>query len=331
MADKEIQVCGLGNGLVDVQAEVNDDMLEKFGVGKGTMTLVEASAQSKYIQQLNNHTFHRSSGGSAANTMIALAQFGARSALKTILGLDDMGSFYAKEFQDLGIHLDADMVHEQDTGTCLALITPDAERTMLTSLGVNRAFGTEHIREATVARSEWLYIEGYKFSEPNGAEAIAEAMRFARQYGTKIAVSFSDTFVVNVFRDSLEEIASNADFIFCNETEAMAFTREDNSDDAFRKLSNSFPSVACTLGKRGSLLNFGEDIHEIAPYYTTPIDTTGAGDIYAAGVLYGITHSYSAVQAGHLGSYAASKVIAQFGARLKESPDLIRKAVLEKV
>lgn len=331
MINKDIHVCGLGNGLVDVQIEVPESVLEEIGVAKGSMTLVDAETQAQHLARLHGSVVHRSSGGSAANTMIAVAQFGGRSALKTALGNDDMGKFYAEEFKNLGIHLDADMVSNQPTGTCLVLITPDSERTMLTALGVNRSFGAEHIRENTVARSEWLYIEGYKFSEPNGAEAISESLRYAKRYGTKIAVSFSDTFIVNIFRDSLEDVAAQADLIFCNETEAHAFTAADNNDDAFRRLCRDFPAVAFTLGGSGSRLKFGDDIHEIASYHAVAIDATGAGDMYAAGVLYGVTHGYSPERAGHLGSFAASKIVSQFGARLKESPQTVRDSILAKV
>ncbi len=331
MINKDIHVCGLGNGLVDVQVEISESVLDMFGVAKGSMTLVDAETQARYLSHLQEQTVHRSSGGSAANTMIAIAQFGGRSALKTALGNDDMGRFYAEEFQNLGIHLDADMIPEQPTGTCLVLITPDAERTMLTALGVNRSFGAEHIREKTVERSEWLYIEGYKFSEPNGTEAISEPLRYAKRHGTKIAVSFSDTFIVNIFRNLLEEVAAQADLIFCNETEARAFTGADDNDDAFRYLCRYFPAVAFTLGGRGSRLKFDGDIHEIAPYHAVAIDATGAGDMYAGGVLYGITHGYSPERAGHLGSFAASKIVSQFGARLKEPPQTVRDSVLAKI
>lgn len=330
MAEKELHICGLGNGLVDVQVEISEQTLASLGTKKGTMTLVDAETQGKHLAALDGHAIHRSSGGSAANTMIAVAQFGGRAALKTVLGNDGMGKFYATEFQELGIHLDADMVSGASTGTCLILITPDAERTMLTALGVNQAFGVEHIKEQTVARAEWLYIEGYKFSEPNGSEAIRESLKFARRHGTKIAVSFSDTFVVNVFRDSLEEVAAQADLVFCNETEGMAYTGAEDSDESFRQLCAAFPAVACTFGGRGSKIKFGDDIHDIAAYHATPIDTTGAGDIFAAGVLYGITHGYSPEKAAHLGSFAAAKIVSQFGARLKEPPEKVRDAVLAK-
>lgn len=331
MAEKNLHVCGLGNGLVDVQVEISEDILDRLGVKKGTMTLVDADTQAQHLARLNGHTVHRSSGGSAANSMIALAQFGGRAALKTVLGNDDMGRFYAGEFRDLGIHLDADMVENAPTGTCLVLITPDAERTMLTALGINREFGAEHIREETVARAAWLYIEGYKFSEPNGAEAIREALRFARRHDVRIAVSFSDTFIVNVFRDSLEEVTANADLIFCNETEAIAFTGADSADAAFAQLAANFPAVALTMGGRGSRICFDGDAHDIAAYHATPVDTTGAGDMFAAGVLYGITHGYSPEHAAHLGSFAAARIVSQFGARLAESPDAIREAVLAKI
>lgn len=325
---KDLQLCGLGNALVDVEFQLSDADFDALNLQRGTMTLVDAAAQRAYIDGLAHHTPHRSSGGSAANTIIAFGQFGGRGAYKAVLGHDEMGLFYAREFTDLGIHLEADLLPHTHTGTCLVLITPDAERTMLTALGVNSTFSAEHVIEATIARSEWLYIEGYKFSEPSGQSAISEAIGYAKKHGTKIAVSFSDTFIINFFRDGLESALAHADLIFCNEMEGCAYTGAEDSAAAFEKLSAQFTNVCFTKGSKGSLVQWNGEVHEIPSFPVTPIDSTGAGDMYAAGFLYGITHGHSADKAGRLASYAASKVVSQFGARLKESHIAVRDEVL---
>lgn len=325
---KDLHLCGLGNALVDVEFQLTDNEFAALDLQRGTMTLVDSSEQNEFIKRMNHHTPHRSSGGSAANTIIAFGQFGGRAGYKAVLGDDDMGRFYAREFTDLGIHLEADLVPETHTGTCLVLITPDAERTMLTALGVNGNYGVEHVIESTIARSEWLYIEGYKFTEQSGRAAIMESINFAKKHGTKIAVSFSDTFIVNFFREGLEEALSHADLIFCNQTEGGAYTGLEESDEIFAALTKRFSNVCFTMGKHGSRVHWQGDIFDIPSYPVTPIDTTGAGDMYAAGFLYGITHGYPPDKAGRLGSFAASKIVAQFGARLKESPDAIRDEIL---
>lgn len=325
---KDIHLCGLGNALVDIEFQLSDSEFDSLNLQRGTMTLVDSSDQNVLIKQMEHHTPHRSSGGSAANTIIAFGQFGGKAGYKAVLGDDDMGRFYAREFTDLGIHLDAELVPDTHTGKCLVLITPDAERTMLTALGVNGTFSTEHIVESTIARSEWLYMEGYKFTEPSGRAAIMESIMLAKKYGTKIAVSFSDTFIVNFFREGLEEALAYADLIFCNLTEGAAYTGLENADEVFGALAEQFPNVCLTLGKSGSRVHWNSAAFEIPSYPTTPIDTTGAGDMYAAGFLYGITHGYSPDTAGRLGSLAASKIVSQFGARLKESPKAIRDEIL---
>ena len=315
MTMKTLQLCGLGNGLVDVQFQVTESEFELFGIKKGTMTLVSAEEQEQYFKRLQGSIPHRSSGGSAANSIIAFAGLGGKASFKTVLGDDVWGNFYAQEFKNLDIELIAEIIPQKMTGTCLILITPDAERTQLTCLGINEDFGTEHINEQTVANSEWLYIEGYKFSEPKGAHAIEEAISYAKKHNTKIAVTFSDTFVVNVFRDQLQNAVSAADLIFCNETEGCAFTGETNPHAAFQALCSMVPNVAYTRGAEGSLIRYNGETVAISTFDTNAIDTTGAGDMYAAGFLYGITHNYTPQFAGHLGSYAASKIVSQFGAR----------------
>ncbi|MBS1538384.1 MAG: adenosine kinase [Bacteroidetes bacterium] len=331
MTLKNLHLCGLGNALVDIEFQLSDAEFSELNLQRGTMTLLDSSEQNSLIQTMQHHTPHRSSGGSAANTIIAFGQFGGKAGYKAVLGDDDMGRFYAGEFTDLGIHLDAELVPNSHTGKCLVLITPDAERTMLTALGVNGNFSTEHIVESTIARSEWLYIEGYKFTENSGRAAINESIIIAKKHGTKIAVSFSDTFIVNFFREGLEEALTHADLIFCNESEAGTYTGLDDTNEIFDVLAKQFANVCFTMGKKGSRIKWDEEVFDIPSYPTTPIDTTGAGDMYAAGFLYGITHGYSPEKSGQLASYAASRIVSQFGARLKESPSVIRDTILQSI
>lgn len=325
---KDIHVCGIGHALVDIEFAVDDSTFESLGLQKGSMALVSESEQSHVIQSLSDRSHHRSSGGSAANTMIAIGQFGGKVAYKTILGDDALGTFYAGEFRDLGILLEAESIPNSKTGTCLVLITPDAERTMMTSLGVNSSYNRDHLVEETISRSEWLYVEGYRLTEPGGAEAIKEAVSLAKKHSTNIAFTFSDTFVVNAFRDIVNEISESTDMVFCNESEACSFTGKEQHEDAFKALIDMFPHVVMTKGKHGAEIFFNGEHASIPAYETIAVDTTGAGDMFAGAFLFGITQGCSITRSGHLASMASSKVVSQFGARLKESPKSMYQTIL---
>ncbi len=314
--EKDIQLCGLGNALVDIQLQVHDDDLAGLGVNKGEMELVESGKQSEIIKRFSFQTSFKCSGGSAANTIISFSEFGGKASYMTLLGNDNYGEFYFREFMDLGIILKADKIDNCPTGTCLILITPDAERTMLTSLGASAEFDVNHIDEDIIRRSKWLYIEGYKFSRQSSTEAVNAAIGLAKKHNTKIAVTFSDIFIIEAFRNNLNNAAENADLIFCNDAEAIAFTGRMNVEAAFDNLSEICPNVVVTLGERGSKVKWGDDKLDIPPYPAKAIDTTGAGDMFAGAFMYEIIADGSPVKAGHLASYASSKIVSQMGARL---------------
>ena len=325
---KKIQLMGIGNALVDVEFRVEDHELDSFGVQKGTMTLTDPVRQMEMIRDLGERESHRSSGGSVANSVIAFAQFGGKGAFCSLLGQDDLGSFYASEFKDLGIQLQADLVGGETTGTCLVLITPDSERTLNTTLAVNTNFNRAHVNEDVIQHSEWLYIEGYKLTDDSGAEAMDMAAFYAKKHDTNIAVSCSDKFIVDVFGDRLSTVLKHTDLVFCNEMEALALSDEENIDDAMRSLRSRFKNVVITLGDKGSYVKWDGREAEVPAYTVKPIDTTGAGDMFAAGFLYGVLHRYHPERAGRLAAYAAAQVVSQYGARLKASHIEVRDSVL---
>ncbi|MFM8473590.1 MAG: adenosine kinase [Candidatus Kapaibacterium sp.] len=325
---KDLHLVALGNALVDIELHVHDDELQSTRLPKGGMTLVDAGDQHSLLQHFRVDRGRMSSGGSAANTVIAFRQFGGNAAYKTLLGSDALGDFFASEFESLGLHLFAERSADHPTGTCVVLVTPDGERTMQTSLGVNTNFSRQHIDADVIRRSEWLYIEGYKFTEESGAEAIDEAIFHAKKADVRVAVTFSDTFIVNVFRDSLQRAVKAADLIFCNEFEAKAFAETDDHHEAFRSLTSAVPNVAMTLGASGSRVRIAHDVHEIPAFPTTVLNTNGAGDMYAGAFLYGISHGMSTEKAGRLASYASSLVVSQHGARLQSSHTDVRDHIL---
>ncbi len=315
--EKDIQLFGLGSALVDVQVKVEDADLERYGMRKGTMSLVDAQEQHGILGRFADLPTFRCSGGATANTLIAFSQFGGRGGFSTLLGNDAHGRFYASEFEELGIELFSEFEDEAHTGTCLVLITPDAERTMHTSLAVNTNFGRDHVAEDAIKRSQWLYIEGYKFAEANGRAAIERAMTTAREHGTRIALNFSDVFVVETFGDELRKAVEQADLVICNELEGRSYTGLSDDSAVFNKLKQTARNTALTLGERGAMLNIDGEEAILDAYKTAPIDSTGAGDMFAAGLFYGLLNNYSLEHAGHLGACAASKVISQLGARLE--------------
>lgn len=326
---KDLHLVALGNALVDIEHHVHDHELEATRLPKGGMTLVDATEQQALLSQLNPERGRMSSGGSAANTAIAFRQFGGRAAYKTLLGKDPLGDFFASEFENLGLHLFAERSSNHPTGTCVVLVTPDGERTMQTTLGVNTNFSRDHINVEVIKRAEWLYIEGYKFTEESGAEAIEEAIYHAKKADVRVAVTFSDSFIVNVFRDALQRAVKHADLVFCNEFEAKAYADTENDDEAFKYLISAIPNVAMTLGSSGSRLRLLADTHDIPAYPATVLNTNGAGDMYAGAFLYGITHGMSAERAGRLASYASSLVVSQHGARLQSSHTEVRDYIVQ--
>lgn len=325
---KKILLTGLGNALVDLEYKVTDDELAAFGVNKGGMTLTDAERQREMIQALGERDAHRCSGGSAANTIIAFAQFGGTAAYCSILGNDHYGSFYASEFRDMGIVLSADQIAGETTGSCLVLITPDSERTLNTTLAVNQHFTREHVREDVIAASEWLYIEGYKLTDENGAEAVDVALYYAKKHNTNIAVSCSDGFIVDVFGDRLRTVLRHTQLVFANEREAAALAGEEGADAAYAKLASDFSHVVVTKGAHGSRVRWN-GIESHAPAYAVDaVDATGAGDMYAGAFLYGVLHGHHPEHAARLASYASARVVAQYGARLKTSHIEVRDTIL---
>jgi sugar/nucleoside kinase (ribokinase family) len=314
---KDIELCGLGNGLVDLQFIVSDEELENAGLQKGAMVLIDTETRNFLLEKFNHKGLHKVSGGSAANTLISFAQLGGKGAYKTVLGNDEFGYFYADEFKELGIHLNTEHIDTAPTGICVVFITPDSERTLYTCLAATADFGTKNINEEIISRSEWLYIEGYKFSEPSSTEAIFKAVETAKIHNTKISVTFSDTFVTELFRENLLKVVEQSDMVFCNETEAKSLTVKTDEFEAFEELCKLSKNVAMTLGSKGSLIYWNGNRYEIPSYKVEPIDTTGAGDSYAGAFFYGIIKTGDPVKAGNLASYISSQIVAQMGPRAK--------------
>jgi sugar/nucleoside kinase (ribokinase family) len=314
---KEFQVCGLGNAIVDIFLEVTEKDFATLGFERGGMTLVDQAEQTTLLQKFQTREPKLVSGGSVANSIIAFSQLGGKGAFIGCVGDDRYGLFYANEFQELGIEIGNPVLVNQTTGTCLCIITPDAERTMRTCLAVSSHLAARHIDAERITKSEWLFIEGYVFANPEtGQTAIREAINVAKKNGTKVAITCSDAFIVNVFGTALRDALKQTDLFFCNETEACAVTGAANAKDAFKQLGSVVPSVVVTNGPNGAFVRYGGSEVLVPAVPSRPKDLTGAGDMFAGAFLYGITHGLPPERAGRGAAFLCHKVISQVGARL---------------
>jgi len=311
-------VYGVGNSLVDIQARIDDALLTKLQFSKGIMTLVDEATQTRVLSALNGAQITRCAGGSAANTIAGLADFGGKGAYAGKLGQDELGEFWLQDMRDLGVKIEVPRAVGQ-TGTCVCLISDDAQRTMLTHLGLSSTLGPDDISEAEIKQSKFVYIEGYLFTGETTKQAALKAIELAKKHGVKVAFTVSDPFLININRDLFWElIAGPVDLLFCNLEEARSLTGLTDPIDCAQKIHSHTADVALTLGADGSLLMHGGKAYPIEGVPVKALDTTGAGDMYAAGVLFGITNGLTWQQSGHLASHAAGRVVAQMGARLNK-------------
>ncbi|MBR9912718.1 MAG: adenosine kinase [Gammaproteobacteria bacterium] len=319
--NSDYHIYGIGAALVDTEIEVTDTDLSRLEIEKGVMTLVDPERQQQLVEHLSDHLVasKRASGGSAANTIIAASYFGARTFYSCKVAADENGDFYLRDLEAAGVdyHREIDRT-DGTTGKCLVMITPDAERTMNTFLGVSETISVQELHPEAVSNSRFVYIEGYLVTSTSGRAAAIELHKMAQRDNINIALSLSDPAMVEFFRDGLTEmIGSGVDLLFCNQAEAQGFTRTDNLDDAVAELRKIARTFAITRGAQGALVFDGEKCIDIAPHAVTAIDTNGAGDMFAGAFIYALTHNLSYQQAGQLASRASAQVVSQFGPRLR--------------
>ena len=316
---RDYHVCGLGNAIVDIFLALDDAEFAPLGFERGTMRLVEKAEQDAIIGKFKdaNHDLPLVSGGSVANSIIALSQLGGRGAFIGCVGDDRYGLHYAAEFEQLDIDIGNPVLMGEHTGTCVCVITPDAERTMRTHLGVSSHLAARHVDANRIRNSEWLFIEGYVFANPEtGQHAIREAIAVAKANGTKVALTCSDAFVPAVFGDPFREALKQSDLLFCNAPEAAAVAGVENPQAAFAKLKELVPNTIVTDGPNGAFVRFNGQESHVPAFACKPVDLTGAGDMFAGAFLYGVTHGVRPDVAAKGANLLAMKVITQVGARL---------------
>jgi len=317
---KKYNVYGIGNALVDIVTEVDDKFLIDHRIEKGLMTLVDEEFQERISNAINMNNSNKQCGGSAANSIIAVSQFGGSSYYSCKVANDALGEFYKEDLKDNGVdsNLNSESLEDGITGKCLVMTAEDASRTMNTFLGITGDYSRTEIIEAALKDSQYLYIEGYLVTSENGQDAMRYAKEMAEDNGVKTALTFSDPSMVKYFRDAMVSVVgSGVDLLFCNEEEAMLYTEKDNLADAREALKKDAKRFVITLGEKGAVIFDGETFIDVEPCKVEAIDSNGAGDLFAGAFLYGITNGKSYADAGKLASMASSKVVTQFGPRLE--------------
>ncbi len=330
LSSKKYNVYGIGNAIVDIVTEVEFDFFKKNKIEKGVMTLVDEKRQHHLMEAIDMKRSRISGGGSAGNTVTAINQLGGKSFYSCLVAKDDMGNFFLDDLKFSGVdtNLKYETCPEGITGKCLVMTSPDAERTMNTFLGVSSFLSPEHLDEEAIRNSSYVYLEGYLVASPKGLEAMKEAKKMAERNKVFTALTFSDSSMVKYFSKQMEEIVgASVDLLFCNEEEAMIYTGTNSVTEAREKLKQIAKRFVITLGSNGALIFDGDTFIQIEPYKVKAIDSNGAGDMFAGSFMYAITNGHSYADAGKLASLASSKVVAQFGPRLKT--DQLRKVLAE--
>jgi fructokinase len=320
MADTNLDVVGIGNAIVDVLTHADDALIRHHGLPKGAMTLIDmARAEALYAEM---GPAVEVSGGSAANTLAGLASLGGKGGFIGKVRNDQLGGIFRHDIRAGGIVFDTAAATEgAPTARCLIFVTPDAQRTMATYLGASVGFSPADLDLDLIRSAKVLYLEGYLWDSEPAKRAFVQAASAARTAGRKVALSLSDAFCVERHRDSFRDlVAEHVDLLFANEAEILALYQTDSFDQALQKVRGQCEIAALTRSEKGSLVLQGDEIHVVdAISLGSVIDTTGAGDLYAAGFLYGYTRGFGLYDCGRLGALAAGEVISHMGPRPETS------------
>ena len=317
MENCKFDICFIGNAIVDILSKISYESLNNLKIIKGSMNLVDEETSDEILKYIQNPSII--SGGSAANTAVGFKSLGGKCSFLGQIGKDKFGDLFSEDLNNSGVSFqDKDYLPSEKTSKCVVLVTPDAERSMITYLGASNKFNINSIDEQFIIDSNMIYIEGYLFDQPEAKEAIFFCCNLAKSNNKKIALSLSDLFCVDRHRkDFLILIDKYVDIIFANEDEIKSLYKLDLIP-SISSIKSNVDFGAITLGSKGSVV-FANDVENyIDPIFVEKlIDTTGAGDLFAAGFLYGFTNQYSIERCGYLGNKAASEVIKHIGARPK--------------
>ena len=309
-------VVGIGNALIDVLSHEEDAFIEANDLVKGSMTLIDTERAETLYAAMGAGI--EVSGGSAANTIAGIASFGGHAAYIGRVFDDQLGTVFAHDMRATGVTFrSAPATDGPPTGRCLIVVTPDAQRTMNTYLGSSEFLGPEHVDVELIAAAQVTYLEGYLFDRPPAQEAYWKASQTAHGAGRRVGLTLSDTFCVDRHRDAWRDlVADQVDILFANEEEAKTLYGVDTFDEALAAARADVEVAAITRGPKGSVVARGDEVADVAAHPVEKVvDTTGAGDLYAAGFLFGFTRDRSMADCARLGSVAASAVIGHTGPR----------------
>jgi len=313
---KTTDVTAIGNAIVDVVTTADEDFLTNHGIDKGAMTLIDAEQLQSLLPK--THEAKIISGGSAANTIVGFSMLGGSGAYIGKVKNDTAGNAFKRDLKDLGVpYTTTSNSSGPATAQCLVFVTEDAQRSMATYLGACVSLEPSDIDAKMIEASKVIYLEGYLWDPPKAKEAIKKAIKLAHSTNCKVALSLSDAFCVNRYRAEFLDLVSNqVDILFANESEIISLYQADNINGAIDALPDNGSIAAITLGEKGSIIKRSEE-RWIIPAQKVPkiVDTTGAGDLYAAGFLYAFINNYTMDNCGKLGGLAASEIIQQYGAR----------------
>ena len=311
----EVDVVGLGNAIVDVLSHADDDFIDQHGLAKGAMTLIDENRARTLYGAMGPAV--EVSGGSAANTIAGIAALGGKAAYIGKVRNDQLGEVFAHDIRSIGVsYMTPPALEGPATGRCLILVTPDAQRTMNTYLGASSGLGPDDINPDVIAAAQITYLEGYMWDPENAKEAFRRALGIAQAQNRKVALTLSDAFCVDRHRAEFRELAKAVDILFANEDEILSLYEVDEFDAALQAVRADGTLAALTRSEKGSVLLDGDEVRVIDAEKGLPVvDTTGAGDLYAAGFLAGYTQGRNLHDCGRMGSIAAAEVISHLGPR----------------
>lgn len=320
----------IGNALVDSEYEVSDTQLQALGVEKRHMTLIDADRRAYLLDGVKGLHSRRTGGGSAGNTTVALAQLGGKAFYSCRVANDELGAFYHQDLLANGVstNLSGTQLAQGQTGVCLVMVTPDAERSMSTFLGATADIDHTALQAVDIARAKVYYMEGYLSASPTGLDAALKGRAIAKQADVLLATTLSDMSMINFCRPGLEAmVGDDLDYLFCNEEEAQVWCGSTDLPTVVAAISKLARVVCLTRSAKGCIVIEGDQQTAVPAAAVKAVDTNGAGDMFACAFLFAVTHGYSHVQAARLANLAAGQVVSQYGNRLTpEQLQTIRKA-----
>jgi sugar/nucleoside kinase (ribokinase family) len=316
---KTFDLYAIGNALVDSEYEVTDAQLQAMGVDKRHMTLIDAPRRAELLSHLQAATGRRTGGGSAGNTVVALSQLGGKAFYSCRVADDELGAFYTQDLIDNGVA--TNLIHTPllagQTGSCMVMVTPDAERSMSTFLGATAELDHTALHEDEIASSRIYYMEGYLAASPSGLHAALQGRQIAKDAGVALATTLSDMSMINYCRTGLDAIIGDGvDYLFCNEEEAQVWCGTQDMAAICLQLSQLAQTVCLTRGPKGCVVLEGGRQTAVPTQAVQALDTNGAGDMFAGAFLYAITQGHSHSQSAWLANHAAGQVVSQYGNRL---------------